>query len=205
MSYNHRRSPSAISIDYDSDASTSSRRSLHAKRQYPIYAQPHRRSLSRSLRSPSINFRNDLYVEEEEVEEEETDHGHPFPQETAPGISASSVMHRISRLFKNHRRAIVFLGLFLLAAGSLHFLNQPYVDVTQARHILDDAIKWSGEKVGIKTSSRSSTQPTDCHFRSTVEGEANHSCRRSIGLLTSSVAPSISHCTQATAARTKSL
>lgn len=205
MSYNHRRSPSAISIDYDSDASTSSRRSLHAKRQYAICAEPHQRSLSRSLRSPSIPFRNDLYVEEEGEEEEETDHGHPY-QDAAPGISASSVMHRISRLFKNHRRAIIFLGLFLIASGSLHFLNQPYVDVSQARHILDDAMKWSGEKVGIKTTFQSSSQPTDCHFRSTVEGEApSFLSPFEYPANCANFCTSISHCTQATAARTKSL
>jgi hypothetical protein len=168
--YNHRRSPSTISVDYDSDASTSSRRSLHAKRQYAIYAEPHRRSLSRSHRSGSVSFRNNLYVDEE-VEEEENDHGHPYPQGAATGVSATSVMHRITRLFRNHRRAIIFLGLFFLASSSLHFLNQPYVDVTQARHILDDALKWGGEKVGIKTSTGNSGQDADCHFRSTVEGK----------------------------------
>lgn len=168
--YNHRRSPSAISVDYDSDASASSRRSLHAKRQYAIYAEPHRRSLSRSHRSGSFSFRNDPYVQEED-EEHETGRGLSYRQGAAAGVSAMSVLQRMTRLFRNHRRAIIFLGLFFLASSSLHLLSQPYVDVTQARHILDDALKWGGEKVGIKTGYGSSNQDADCHFRSTVEGK----------------------------------
>lgn len=167
MSYSHRRSPSVVSIDYDSDASSSSRRSPQAKRQYAMYAEPHRRNSSRSQRPANILFRNDLYIEQAE---EEVDHGHGYPQEAASSITASSVMHRITRLFKSHRRAVIVLGLFFIASSTLHFLNQPYVDVTQARHILDDALKWSGQRVGLRRGSRNSHQPPDCHFRSTVEG-----------------------------------
>lgn len=109
-----------------------------------------------------------------EEDEEGPDHGHQYDEHNGSHVSASSLAHGISRIFRNHRRAVIVLALFLIATGSLHFISQPYVDVHQARHILDGALKWGGKRVGLKGGFAESQAP-ECHFRSTVEGNVEKS------------------------------
>lgn len=173
MSSGHERNVSLTSPEYDSDASTSSRRSHRSRRQYASspYSETHRRASSRSRASSILPPQNGFVILEDE---EGFDHGHQYAEQAGSGVSASSLVHGIVRVFKNHRRAVVVLTLFLIATGSLHYISQPYVDVKQARHMLDDALKWGGQKVGLKGGFADSSQPPECHFRSTVEGKADH-------------------------------
>jgi hypothetical protein len=168
MSISHERSVSVTSPEYDSDASTSSRRSHKTRRQYASssFSETHRRASSRSRASSILLPQNVIVIEEDE---EGPDHGHQYVEQASSKVSASSVVHGIARIFRNHRRAIIVLALFLIATGSLHFISQPYVDVNQARHILDGALKWGGKRVGLKGGFAESQAP-ECHFRSTVEG-----------------------------------
>ena len=169
MSFGHERKISVTSPEYDSDASTSSRRSHHSRRQYasPALHGAHRRASSRSRASSILLPRNGPVIEEDD---EGPDHGHQYGEQAGSIVSASSLVSNLTRLFRTHRRAFLVLCLFLIATSSLHYINQPYVDVKQARIMLDDALKWGGQKVGLK-GGFAEPSPPECHFRSTVEGE----------------------------------
>jgi hypothetical protein len=160
MSYSRPQPGSPMSPGgYDSDGSSSSRTSRPSRRQYAEYGAPHHRRNSSRLGMPQIPA--SLAEDEEEVEGRHT-HGEP-----GLAVSPSTLLRRLSRLFKSHRRAAIILGLLLLASSTLHLLNQPYVDVQSAKNLLDDAVRWGGKKVGMP----GAYQSPDCQFRSTVEGE----------------------------------
>lgn len=158
-----------MSPEYDSDASTSSRRSHRSRRQYasPAFHGAHRRASSRSRASSILLSQNGPFIEENE---EGPDHGHQYGEQAGSIVSASSLMSSLARVFRNRRRAVLVLCLILLATSSLHYISQPYVDVKQARILLDDALKWGGQKVGLK-GGFADPSPPECHFRSTVEGK----------------------------------
>jgi len=157
MSYSSPQRGSPLSpVGYESDGSSSSRTSRPSRRQYAEYGAPHHRRNSSRLGMP---LSPPLAEEEEEVEEKRAH------MESGRVVSPSSLLRRLSRLFKSHRRAVIILGLLLLASSTLHLLNQPYVDVQSAKNLLDDAVRWGGKKVGM-----SPYQAPECQFRSTVEG-----------------------------------
>lgn len=156
------------SPEYDSDVSTSSRRSHRSRRQYasPAFHVAHRRASSRSMASSILLSQTGPVFEEDE---EGPNHGHQYEEQANSVVSASSLKSNLTRIFRNHRRTVLVLALILIVTSSLHHVSQPYVDVKQARIMLDDALKWSGQKVGLK-GGFADPSPPECHFRSTVEG-----------------------------------